>query len=390
MDKIIKEIALAFPMGVQHLERLVFGLHSYSLEHQLDWQWVTSPDTHSLPVSALQGWDGDAVIGMINTDDDIRVLSNLHCPIINISGVLEHCQYPRIRLHYHAAGQMAAHHFLDKGFQNFAFYGISDVWYSQQLHHGFAQTLQSHSANCDVFITDSSINQETLWQHDTLRLEHWLQSLPAKTGVLAAHDPRAAMLIRACHRIKRNVPEDIAVIGMNNDSTTCEFSTPTLTSIARNSTMTGYKIGELLNRMMNGEEIPPIDIVVAPDRIVERSSTRTLAINNKDLEAAVDYIHNNIEHSFSVETLCQTLRKSRRWLEYVFQQELSTTPHQFISKARTAHAKKLLTDPKRYKLKQVALMSGFSTSKQLNIVFERITGITPREYREKALHQNLT
>ena len=377
-----QEVALALPMGVHHLEQVVLGVQDFARENRLDWQYITSPDTHNLPPSALDGWQGDAVIALVNTEEDAAVLSRLDCPVVNISGARAASEFPRVRLDYRSVGTMAAEHLLDRGFQRFAYYGIDSVWYSDQIQEGFKRRIERSGAGCRVFIADSTMSRDVAWQHHTLALEDWLQTLEPQTGVMAAHDPRAAMLIRACQRVRLRVPEDIAVIGMNNDRTTCELSEPGITSVARNSRYLGYQVGQLLSELLAGTEPPIDDRIIAPSKIVERSSTRTLAIRSRELERVISYIDANIERGFTVQDLCEHVRRSRRWLEYAFKKELRTTPHQFVSETRVKHAKRLLSDPKRYKLKQVASMSGFAGTKQMSVVFKRSTGTTPRQFRD--------
>ena len=214
-------------------------------------------------------------------------------------------------------------------------------------------------------------------------LENWLNQLEKPVVRLAAHDPRAAIIVGTCQYLNIPVPGEVAVIGINNDTTTCEFSSPTISSVARNGERIGYKTAELLTQLMNGAAAPTEDIVIPPMQVVERASTDIMAIENLDLARAIRFIHEHIDKPITIEDICDHIAMSRRWLEYQFRDELKVSPHQFICSTRVSRAKTILASPERYKLKQVALMSGFTSSKQMSVVFERITGTTPRAYRQK-------
>jgi len=131
-----KRIALALPLGVSHLEEVVHGIQLHARK-QINWDFVTSPETHSIPVSSLAGWDGDGVIGMVNTTEDLRVVRKLKCPVVNLSGALADAGLPRVRVDYELAGRMAAKHFLDRGFERFAYYGLRGIFYARACLQGF-------------------------------------------------------------------------------------------------------------------------------------------------------------------------------------------------------------------------------------------------------------
>src|SRR5262245_17045318 len=116
-----RRIALALPLGVPHLERVVHGIHLFG-QQKAEWSFVTSPETHAIPVASLSGWDGDGVIALVNTREDLRVVRTLRCPVVNLSGAFPNAALPRVRVDYAAAGRLAAEHLLRRGFERFAFY----------------------------------------------------------------------------------------------------------------------------------------------------------------------------------------------------------------------------------------------------------------------------
>jgi len=378
-----KRIALALPLGVPHLEEVVHGIQLYARE-QVNWDFVTSPETHSIPVASLAGWDGDGVLGMVNTAADLRVVRQLDCPVVNLSGALADAGLPRVRVDYALAGRMAAEHFLDRGFERFAYYGLCGIFYAGACLQGFRGHIEQHGGRCVVYEDESTIGVARPWQHDHEALAKWLKSLQCPVALMASHDPRAVMVAQICRRIGLRVPEDVAVIGLNNDRQQCEFCDPPLSSIARPGEKIGAEAAGLLDRLMHGKPAPSSDVLFPPEGVVERASTNTLAVeDNVALAEALRFIHLHLTQPIGVEDIRRHVSVSRRWLEMAFKKKLRTTPHVYISQARVKKAKGLLGEVRKLRFKQVAIDCGFGSTRQLNVIFQRFTGMSLREYTSK-------
>ena len=383
-----RRIALAFPTGVPHLERTLNGIHEYS-RVKGPWSLVISPEAHFLPVSSLQGWDGDGVIAMINTADDARIARSLGVPVVNISGAIADAGLPRVRVDYRAAGILAAEHLLDSGFRRFAYYGLHEFWYAEQYGAGFSERVEQYGAECSLHESPPSIGVSNPWQQGQAELEAWLAELQTPIGLAASHDNRARIVIDACRRLGLRVPDDVAVIGLNNDTSACEYCDPPLSSVARNGEQVGYRAAQLLDEMIEGADPPVEDILIEPVGVVKRASTDVLAVEDPQLARAVSFIQKNISEPFGVQVVLEHAGVSRRWLEYAFQKWLHRTPHAFISEMRVSHAKKLLTSSEDFTYSEVARACGFLSNKRLNVVFRRVAGMSPREYREEQQKKNI-
>ena len=378
-----RRIALALPLGVPHLEEVVHGIHAYGQEHA-EWDFVTSPETHSIPVGSLAGWDGDGVIGMVSAPADLGVVKGLACPVVNLSGAIPDPGLPRVRVDYERAGELAAEHLLNRGFERFAFYGLKDTFFARSCLEGFRSRVERHGARCRVYEDAATFGVARPWQHDREALAKWLKSLELPVGIMASHDPRAVMVVQACRRIGLRVPEDVAVIGFNNDIQSCEFCDPPLSSVARPGEKIGFEAAALLDRLIQGEPPPQKDILFPPEAVVERASTNTVAVaDNEVLGQAVRFIHQHIGQSIGVEDILSHIDVSRRWLEMAFKKKLHTSPHAYISQARVKKAKGLLAEPRKLRLKQVAQDCGFSSTRQMSAIFERYAGVSLREYAAK-------
>ena len=142
----MKQIALAFPLGVSHLERVAYGIRRYNRE-KTNWQLITNPEKHHLEIEQLSEWNGDGIIGFINTEKEAEFIQKKSIPAVNLSGALKNSPIPRVRVDYYEIGVLGAEHLISRGFEDFAYYGIQDVWYAQEIGRGFRETIEDFNKN---------------------------------------------------------------------------------------------------------------------------------------------------------------------------------------------------------------------------------------------------
>lgn len=364
-------IALSFPSGVLHLERLAIGIRRYARE--LPWQWVTSPEKHFLGIQSLKDWKGDGVIAMVNTIEDQRILEGLSCPVVNISGAMKASPFPRVTVDYADAGLMAAEHLRKKGFKRFAFYGLSDLWYSHEVRRGYVEELNKSGYEVMDHFTPSSILEDPPHKDDLAKLDEWLKDLPKPIAILTSHDPRGAILLQRLQLLGIDVPSDIAVLSINNDSQTCEFAKPTLSSIQRNEEKVGFLAAKVLDQLIKGRPVQP-HTVIPPLEVVERQSTRTLALENPTLQRAIQFMQDQVHQDLSVDQIAQEVGKSRRWLEMSMKEELEISPKQIFSKIKTESVLDELRKEPSMKIHVLAKNFGIKNTQVLNRMLIAQTG----------------
>lgn len=380
-------IALSFPSGVLHLERLAMGIRRYAKD--LPWQWVTSPEKHFLSIKSLENWNGDGVIAMVNTLEDQKVLEGLDCKVVNISGAMKESPFPRVTVDYADAGHMAAEHLRKKGFKRFAYYGLEDLWYSHEVHRGFVEELSQSGFEVETHLTPSSILEDPPNHQDLLKLDQWLKDLPKPIAILAAHDPRGAILLQRLQLLQIDVPADVAVMSVNNDSQTCEFAKPTMTSIQRNEEKVGFLAAKVLDQSMRGQTSES-HTVIPPLEVIERQSTRTLALENPLLQRAIQFMQEQVHSDLSVDQIAQEIGKSRRWLEMSMKEELQVSPKQVFSKIKTEGILDELRKDPGVKIHTLANHFGIRNTQVLNRMLIAQTGqgaaAWKRNLEEKASH----
>ena len=292
---------------------------------------------------------------------------------MNISGAMEVTPFSRVTVDYADAGQMAAEFLSKKGFKNYGFYGLSDLWYSHEVHRGFEQELKKSGFNVESHLTPSSIQVDPPHDTDLASLDQWLLELPKPIAILAAHDPRGAILLQRLQLLQIDVPKQVAVMSINNDSQTCEFANPSLSSIQRNEEKVGFLAAKVLDQCIKGDTTK-VNMVIPPLAVVERDSTRTLALENVHLQKAIDYMQTQIYKDLSVEQVAQHIGKSRRWLELSMKEALQVSPKQIYSKIKTESVLDSLRRDPDVKIHNLAKEFGIRNTQVLNRMLVSQTG----------------
>ena len=188
-------------------------------------------------------------------------------PVVNIAGALRHTGVPRVMVDQEAVGRLAAEHFLERGFRRLAYFGEEGMWYSQQRQHGFIERIAQAGGQCSV-LEAPTFSPSHPWYRWQGLLVRWLKTLKPPVGLMAVHDYRARMVLDACLQIGLRVPDDVALIGVDNDEIACEFGKVPLTSIPCNGWQEGYEAAALLDRLMSGKPPPKHDILIPPEAVV--------------------------------------------------------------------------------------------------------------------------
>jgi AraC-like DNA-binding protein len=192
------------------------------------------------------------------------------------------------------------------------------------------------------------------------------------------------LVLEACQKLRLRVPDDAAVVGVDNDPMVCDFCDPPLTSISRNDYQVGYEAAALLDQLMDGNAPPGKPVRIPPAGIVQRRSSDTVAVEDPYVAEAIQYMRQHVGEHFGVEELLEQIPLSRRSLEYRFRACLGRSPYDFLNQIRVDQAKRLLSDPHRSSLTKIAMDCGFGDLRRFRIVFQRLVDANPAEYRQAA------
>jgi LacI family transcriptional regulator len=329
----------------------------------------------------LKSWRVDGVILLTNSAEKLEMFQRLRVPLVYIGeSLVAGDATPRIAVNGKRVAEMAAEHLIGLGLKNLAYHGIRDRWYSNERLVAFKQIATDAKLHFSSFCLPH-MTRDALWDERYEPIKRWLKTLPLPVGIMAVSDYRALIILSACHELGLRVPQDVAVIGVDNDLMICEFSIPTLTSICLNPFRMGLEAARLLDRCMKGETIAKQPVLIDPSEVVVRASTDILHVRNHYIKRAIEFMQKHYTESFKMEEVADAVGVSRRFLENHFREERATSPAEFLLNLRVQKAKALLTSPKRISAEEVARLSGFGTGKNLRSAFRRVLNAAPGDFR---------
>ena len=278
---------------------------------------------------------------------------------------------------------MGAEYFIKKGFRHFAFYGTRGIVWSDERCQGFRDTVRRANAGY-TFSALRNTSQTDLWLYDPIQLTTWLQSLPKPVAIMACDDNQAYHITEACLQAEGagfRIPDDIAVLGVDNDETICRLSAPNLSSLNQNIEQGGYDVARLIERILHDPKAEREDIMVYPTHIITRQSTDIYANNDPHIAEVLKYIHENISQKITVDELVALVPLSRRLLESRFKKSMGTSIYDYIIQVRIEKMTQLLGEG--LSVSEAASELGFSDIKNVSRTFKQLKGMTPSEYRQQ-------
>jgi LacI family transcriptional regulator, galactose operon repressor len=278
-------------------------------------------------------------------------------------------------------GETTAQYLLDLGFRNFAYFGYDEMLWSRRRCDNFCRKIRNSGYDVHVYRSPRK-KQDRIWAQEEALVMEWISSLPKPVGLMACNDDRGIEILQACQLAGLSVPEEIAVIGVDNDELICELSDPTLTSVALNVEKAGYEAAEFMDCMLQGKPVDQQLIQVQATHIVPRESTDILNIQDDDVAEALSYIRLHAKNNIQVDDVVQFVRISRRGLYKKFQQTLGRSVFDEITRIRNEQITKMLLET-NMNVSQIAQAMNFSGPEKLDRYFQRLNGMTPIAYRKK-------
>jgi LacI family transcriptional regulator, galactose operon repressor len=353
--------------------------HEWSVQCE-EWRW-TDP-----PPGWLKNWKGDGVLARVEDWRMADILRGLGCPVVDVRGSVRDCGLPLITAENKIVASLVAEHLLQRGFRHYAFCGFVGANYSDQRSHLFQEHLAQAGFDCAVYSPpETSRNAQVieLEKRGLLFQDHlarWLKSLPKPVGIMTCNDIRGNQVMNACRRLDLTVPEEIAVVGVDNDEIFCELSDPPLSSVALDTSRIGYEAAALLEEIMDGGEPPAQPVLVPPLGIITRRSSDVLAMSDRQLAAGARFMRQHLFESLTTNEMARAAGMSRRMFERRFVAQVGRSPKAEVLRLRLERVKNLLVDTD-WNLAQIAERTGFKYSEYLHTVFSQKTGMTPGKFR---------
>jgi LacI family transcriptional regulator len=381
-DRPLPHVALLVETSLAPGRDILSGIAQYLREHQ---PWALYHEPHSLADSLpswLRQWQGDGIIVRAQNQEITRAVKATGIPVVDVLGVIPEAGLPLVHVNNPLVAQLAADHLIERGFRHFGFFGIKDENWSEQRRDGFGQALAGQAAPPTVLEVPRPILLRTPWEIQQDVLAKWLGALAKPIGILVASDQLGHHLLEACHRAGIAVPDEVAVVSVDNDETLCEFCNPSLSSVDAGHKAVGYQAAALLQRLMSGEAPPAAPIYVEPRGVVTRRSSDVLATEDRQVALALKIIREHASEGWSAAEVIAQISVSRSVLQRRFRKETGRSVQEEIINARLKRARELLVESD-LSLALVAERSGFKHQEYLGATFKAHFGKTLLEYRRE-------
>jgi len=374
-------VALLIETSRAYGRGLLQGVIRYLRAHR---PWSVFFQPHGLgapPPPWLRNWKGDGILVRIDDRRMAAAVRRTGLPAVDLRFSVPNVGLPGIGIENRAVVRMAFEHLADGGFKHFGFCSWprrQNPWMDLRCDL-FQQLVRERAGHgCHVF-EGSAGSPVVSWEVEQEQIAAWVRRLPKPIGVMACNDDRGQQVLDACRRVNALVPDEVAVIGVDNDEILCNLSSPPLSSVDINTQQAGYEAADLLDRMMAGKPAPAEPLLFAPRGVVPRESTDVLATEDRDLAAAVRFIRGHACEGLRLKDCERRIGLSRRELERRMRKLLGRSPKEEITRVQMERAKQLLTETD-LPAAAIAAKCGFSQAKYFNQVFHARVGLPPGAY----------
>jgi LacI family transcriptional regulator len=382
-------IALLFNANKVYDREVITGIGNYLLSTRVAWDLFLEEDFRCR-LNGIERFEGDGIIADFDDPAVAEALGDSQLPVVAVgSSYADAACYPA-KLPYIATDNaklmsLAYTHLIGAGLQRFALYSLPEApenrW-AQERELAFRALLAADGLEADIH--RGLPTSAPVWSQASAQLTSWLESLPKPVGVIAVTDARARHLLQACLISGIPVPEQVAIIGIDNDPLTRSLTRIPLSSVIQGSEEMGRTAAHLLHQMLGGARFHGRRILVPPVGINVLESTRHQPVSSPYVMRARHYIRQYGCQGIKTEQVADYVGVSRSSLEDHFRRELGYTVHQEILNHKLDFAKQLLA---RHDLSsaEVAIRCGFTSLQYMYAVFRRELDCTPREYQERLL-----
>jgi LacI family transcriptional regulator len=384
----VHRVALLFHASKSYDREVIAGIGSYVNQTRVAWDLFLEEDFR-FRLDGIEDWDGDGIIADFDDPEVCKVLSTMALPIVAVGGSYEdETRYPKgvvyVATDNRRLVELAFEHLVESGLTRFACYSLPESplnrWAQERedaflrLTNGMHLTGQVHRGLATSAPT---------WNSAAHQLMDWLESLPKPIGIIAVTDARARQVMQACIMADISVPEEVAIVGIDNDTLGQQLTRIPLTSVSQGTHEMGRMAAQRMHQMLSGAPVQAGHDVVPPAGIHRRESSRREVPHGPRVMRALHFIRQYACQGVKTEQVAAYLRLSRSSLEACFRKELGRSVHDEIMAYKLSRAQALLKDT-QLPASEVARQAGFGTDPYLNTVFKRELGCTPGEFREAA------
>lgn len=378
-----KRIALIGLPVLQSVNNLSNAAIARRAEEGGDWRFVLSAEASVEAFKFLRTLDCDGAIVRIMNTAMLREAKKVDFPLVNVSSWLERPGVPTVRHDYDAVGRMAAEHLLEKGYRRFGCVVVSGGWFIEQRYNSVVKTLEKHGASLKTFQLQTTMPDtiQPLDHAEKRKFVEWVRTLQRPAALVLMDDWDAPALMELCREAGYEVPRDLVMITTGWHSEVLPLCRVPLSAVQEDQELQARLAVGCLDALMSDRQPRETMINVPPLGVVERASTSTMAIEDREVAHAVEFIRAHGYEPINVADVSGRVQVSRVTLERRFRQVMGVTMHDYLSERRVRRAKELLQSDPTLSLQTIALQCGLADRRRLNQVFVSAVGTTPAAWQ---------
>ncbi len=331
----------------------------------------------------LAGWRGHGIIARFDTRTIVKAVVKTGLPAVDVLGDAEDCHFPLVHVDDAAVARLAAQHLLDRGFRQFGFVARHPEPWSVNRLDAFITAVAKYNCPCDVLQAPDFDLIPEAWDELVEQAVQWIRRQPKPLGLMLCSDRVGPLMAQACRQAGVAVPEEVAMVSVDNDEPLCSICDPPLTSVCPNHEEVGYQAAACLERMMAGKPAHTEPLFVPPRTVVVRQSSDVSAIADSAVSAALSMIREHACNGLQVRDLAKYVPASRAMLQRRFRAITGRSIHEEIVRVQMRKAQELLRETD-LPLRTIATKAGFKHQEYMGAVFKSRTGTTPGQYRRQA------
>ncbi len=378
----MKRVAILVETTRSYTRDLLAGVSRYLKQYG---SWSTFLELRafeSSPPPWLRNWDGDGILTRTHSPEMAKAIAAVGVPTIELRSTNYNRGMPFAGMDNAIIGQMVAEHFLDRGYRRFAVYALDTESFFRERVRNFVTRVEQAGKNCTLLLARSEASPQD-WEAHQAELMNWLISLEKPVGIFGANDQLAVRLLDACRRAAIPVPDQVAVVGCENEETLCEFASPTLTSVKFDGLTVGYRAAEMLDQLMRGEEVDRSPVLIPPKGIEVRASSDEFVIEDPIVLRAVHLIRERAFTGISVGEICRLVGVSRSTLERRMKSNLQRGTKEELLQVQFREVNRLLQNSD-LTIEVIAEETGFTHPHYLQTTYRERFGMTPGSYRNQS------
>jgi len=394
-------ISLLFNANKVYDRQVIEGIGHYLQSSKVSWDVYLEEDCLAR-LNNLANWEVDGIIADFDDPDIQDALEHLTLPIVGVGGSYQdpsmYPNVPYVATDNLAVVQAAFDHLKQKGLENIAYYGLPfeglekrHRW-SNEREQAILKVCKKDGFECSVY-RGRHTRPET-WHENMHQLAQWIETLPTPVGIIAVTDARARHLVQVCDHIGRLVPDQVSIIGIDDDDIARNLSRVSLSSVSQGCFEMGFQAAKLLHkRLLRAQQSPdlaqlkPKRVLVPPIGVIQRQSTDFQALQDTYVIQAMHYIRQHACRGIKVDQVLDFVGISRSNLEQRFVQECGHSVHTQIHNEKLETACRKLKQSKDT-LASVASSCGYPSLQYMYAIFKKHYQLTPNQYRQQAFNEN--